>query len=179
VRKAFAPAAAAAPPRGGFPGWLVAVLVAMVLVGLGAAGYFYLLPSSRARQAPAEPGPAPLETVAAAPAAGARVHPLAKYIEITGFRIIEDARKNVQVKYIVVNHSNAELSDLAMDLALRPSTAKPEDQPIASFSVKVPALLPYESREITSTARTQLRAYELPDWQFLRAEFRITSPPAE
>lgn len=179
VRKAFAPAAAPAAPRGGLPGWLVALLVATVLVGLGAAGYFYLLPSSRARQAGAEPAPPALETVAAAPAAGGKPHPLAKYIEITGFRIIEDARKNVQVKYVVVNHSNAELADLAMDLTLRPSTARPEDQPIASFSVKVPALLPYESREFSSTAKTQLRAYELPDWQFLRAEFRITSPPAE
>jgi hypothetical protein len=44
--------------------------------------------------------------------------------------------------------------------------------------VKVAALGPYEAKEVETTVKSALRAYELPDWQFLRAEFEITSPPA-
>ncbi len=179
ARKAYAPAVPRAARSGGVPGWVVALLVAGFLVSLGAIWLLYVLPNSRAREAASQTAPPPLETVAATPAPGGKPHPLAKYIEVTGFRITEDAKKNVQIKYLVVNHSGADLSDLVMELTIRPATARPEDKPVAAFSAKVPSLGPYESREITSTTKTEYRAYELPDWQFLRAEFRITSPPAE
>lgn len=172
-------AAAAPPDRHGrpiVPGWLATILVAAVLVGAGGVVYKYGLPSSR--ESARQPAPAPLEQVTAAPAESAKAHPLAKYIEVTGFRVTEDARKNVQVKYVLVNHSGAEIGDLGLELKLRPATARPEDEPIASFAVKVPVLAPYEAKDLLANAKTRLRAYELPDWQFLRAEFEITSPAA-
>jgi hypothetical protein len=44
------------------------------------------------------------------------------------------------------------------------------------FDAKVPSLGPEEIQDVTATAATKLRIYELPDWQFIKAEFEITSP---
>jgi hypothetical protein len=177
---AAAPAAPARPagPRVPLPGWAVAVLVAVVLVGLGAGAYFFLLPSSKAKSQTAAVPPAPFESPASQPAPSARPHPLAKFIEIAGLRVTEDARQKAQIKFLVINHSGAELGDVTLAITLKPSVAKPGDKPLASYSVKVARLGPYESRELETSVKTELRAYELPDWQFLRAEFEITSPPA-
>jgi hypothetical protein len=40
----------------------------------------------------------------------------------------------------------------------------------------VPSLGPQEVKDISATALTKLRIYEMPDWQFIRAEVEITSP---
>ena len=166
-----------APPRAAVPGWLVALLVAAVLVGLGAGAYFYLLPSSKtATLAPRQP--APFEAPFSLPSPKAKAHPLAKFIEIAGMRVTEDLKQKAQIKFLVVNHSGAELGDLTLAITLKPSTAKPEDKPVAVFTVKVASLRPYEARELETSVKSELRAYELPDWQFLRAEFEITAPPA-
>jgi len=159
------------------PGVLIALLVAVVLVGLGAGAYFYLLPSSKtAALAPKQP--APFEAPSSFPSPKAKEHPLAKFIEIAGLRVTEDVKQKAQIKFLVVNHSGAELGDLTLAITLKPFTAKPEDKPVAAFTVKVASLKPYESRELQTTVKSELRAYELPDWQFLRAEFEITSPAA-
>jgi len=42
--------------------------------------------------------------------------------------------------------------------------------------VKVPALGPLETRDVSAAGKTTLRAYEMPDWQFLRADYEILSP---
>lgn len=172
------PAAPAAARRTALPGWLVAVLVALVLVGLGAGAYFYLLPSSQQKAPPAAQAAVPFEAPASQPAPGAKPHPLAKYIEISGVRVTEDRKQKALAKFVVVNHSGAELGDVVLLVRLKPTTAKPEDPPLASLTAKVKSLGPYESREMESSFHTALRAYELPDWQFVRAEFEIQSPPA-
>ncbi|MBI3279211.1 MAG: hypothetical protein HYZ57_05140 [Acidobacteria bacterium] len=40
----------------------------------------------------------------------------------------------------------------------------------------VPPLLAYESKDLSTTLKTQLRAYELPDWQFVKADFAVLEP---
>ncbi len=159
------------------PGWLVAMFVALLLVAVGGGAYFYLLPSAR-RKAESQAPSVALETPASQLSPQAKPHPYAKFLEIAGLRISEDAKQKAQIKFVVVNHSGAELGDLTLSVTLKPSTAKPEDKPLASLSVKVPRLGPYEARDIEASVKTELRAYELPDWQFLRSEFEITSPPA-
>ena len=47
---------------------------------------------------------------------------------------------------------------------------------MAEFDAKIPALGPQEDHDVLATTKTKLRVYEMPDWQFLRAEFDITSP---
>ena len=76
----------------------------------------------------------------------------------------------------MVNHSEADIGDLSVKVKLVTTAAKPEDPPVAEFEAKVPALGPLEVKDVSGTATTKLRIYELPDWQFLRAQFEITSP---
>jgi len=110
------------------------------------------------------------------PATTLSKHPLAKYIELAGFRLTESKPGQLEVKFIAVNHSEAELPDLGLNIRLRTTASKPEEPPVAEFQAKVAALSPLEIHDVTAKVNTKLRIYELPDWQFLHAEFDITSP---
>ena len=103
-------------------------------------------------------------------------HPLGKYVELVGFRLSEAGGGKLRVKFGVVNHSEADIGDLGLKVRLTTNAAKPVDPPIAEFDVKVPTLGPQEIRDVEGTSPSKLRVYELPDWQFLKAEFEITSP---
>jgi hypothetical protein len=121
------------------------------------------------------------EKAAAAPAqastgVAASSNPAAKYIELVGFRITEKSPGKLQGQFGVVNHSEADIGDLGLKVKLTTSAAKPEDPPVADFEAKVPSVGPHEIKDVTVTVPTKLRIYELPDWQFLRAQFEITSP---
>jgi uncharacterized lipoprotein YajG len=103
-------------------------------------------------------------------------HPLAKYLEIAGFRINEKGAGKLEIKFAVINHSQADIGDLTMRVKLMTTASKPEDPPIAEFEAKVPSLGPYEVKDATGSATTKLRVYEMPDWQFIKAEAEIISP---
>ena len=103
-------------------------------------------------------------------------HPLTKYIELVGFRMSEAGPGKLRIKFSVVNHSEADIGDLEVKVKLSTTAAKPGDEPVAVFDAKVPALGPEDTKDVSLTVPTKLRIYELPDWQFLRAEFEITSP---
>ena len=103
-------------------------------------------------------------------------HPLTKYVELVGFRLTESAAGKLSIKFAVVNHSEADIGDLAVKVKLTTTAAKPGDEPVAQFEAKVPSLGPQEIQDVSASATTKLRIYELPDWQFLKAEFEITSP---
>jgi hypothetical protein len=105
-----------------------------------------------------------------------RKHPLAKYLEVVGLRPSEAKQGKLTVRFGVVNHSDADITDLALSLGLKPSTAKADDPPFCTFSVKVPALPPQELVNASGECTTTLRVYELPDWQFIRAVYTITAP---
>ena len=103
-------------------------------------------------------------------------HPLNKYIELMGFRMAEQGQGKLKITFAVVNHSEADIGDLGLKIKLITSASKPEDPPVAEFEAKVPSLGPHENKDVTVTVSTKLRIYELPDWQFLRGQFEITSP---
>jgi len=115
----------------------------------------------------------PVEPTSAIPI---KKHPLAKYIELVGFRLSEAGGGKLKIRFLVVNHSEADIGDLGVKVRLTTSSAKPDDPPIAVFEAKVPSLGPEEIQDVTATTATKLRIYELPDWQFIKAEFEITSP---
>ena len=110
------------------------------------------------------------------PATTISKHPYAKYIELAGFRLTEAKPGQLDVKFVAVNHSEAELGDLKLNLQIRTTAAKADDPPVARFQATVPALRPLEISDVSAKVDTKLRIYELPDWQFLRAEFDIASP---
>ena len=103
-------------------------------------------------------------------------NPAAKYLELVGFRTREKGPGKIEVTFGVVNHSEADLGDLAMKVDLRTIESKPADPPIFSFDVKVPSLGPEELKQVSAIVPSKMRVYELPDWQFLRPQFEITEP---
>jgi hypothetical protein len=149
------------------PNWALTVLVAVALVSVGTSVYLLARGS--------KPAAVPAEQAAAVPAV--KRHPLWKNIEVTGIRITEDASQKAQVAFLVVNHSGADIANLGGTLTLKPRGAKPDQAPLASFEFTLPSLGPYESKELKTTVRSTMRAYELPDWQFLDADLELTSPP--
>jgi ABC-type glycerol-3-phosphate transport system substrate-binding protein len=141
------------------------VLILPIVLALGGC-------SSPAPQATTKQGPVEVT----GPASTTSKHPLAKYIELAGFRLAESKPGELEVKFVAINHSEADLGDLGLTIRLKTTAAKPDDPPVAEFMAKVASLGPLEIRDISAKVSTKLRIYELPDWQFMRAEFDITSP---
>ena len=110
------------------------------------------------------------------PATSSSKHPLVKYIELSGFRVSESGAGKLKIKFAAINHSAADMGELMVKVRLMTTASKPGDPPVAEFEAKIPPLGPEEVQDVTATATTKLRLYELPDWQFLRADFDITSP---
>jgi hypothetical protein len=159
------------PPRAGLPTWLLTILFALAFVGLGAGVYWLAHSSHGSDQASAS---APIQDV---PAKGtAKEHPLQKYVEVAGIRFTENAKKQTEARFLVVNHSGADITDLAGNVNIWGRTAKSEEEAAGSFNFKVPSLGPYESKEEVAPVNTKLKVYELPDWQNVSAEVQITSP---
>jgi hypothetical protein len=134
----------------------------------GYVAYDKLLPRYRAQSA----GAVQMETVTEkkplTPADPERID-LRKYLEITGIRVTEEGRKP-QIKFAVVSHAAAELTDIDVKVRVFTQEGDGAGRTFTEIGVKIPALEPYEVRDVTETFATQLRAYEFPDWQYLRAE---------
>lgn len=165
---ANAPYTGGPQPESGLPSWAVAIL-SLLAVGVVGFGAYYLFSSRSASASPADEA-----KKASAPVEQAEnSHPVAKFVEVAGFRIIEDKQK-VQLKFLVVNHSSGEIGGFDLDLHVKLRTAKPEDPPLFTVKAPIRSIGPWESKDFTVPASTTLRAYELPDWQFLTATFQIT-----
>ena len=105
-----------------------------------------------------------------------RTHPLAKYLEIVGFRLSENVKGKLKVDFAIVNHSTADIADLGLNVTLKPVTAAAEEPGFCTFTLKAPSLPPSELVKVEAECPTKLRVYELPDWQFIRPVYQITSP---
>jgi hypothetical protein len=167
-----APASAAPRPRrSGMPGWALSLIVAVVLVGVGGGLFYYTRAQRAAESVEAQPEAAitPESPTAAAPAPAAPPSDLTlKNLEITGLRLIEDKQK-AQLQFVVVNHSAADLGELSLKVDLK--AGADAKVPLATFAIKT-TLGPYEAKDLKTPISTKLRVYELPDWQFLRAEIQ-------
>ncbi len=105
-------------------------------------------------------------------------NPLQKYVEVVGIRMLTEKQKPV-AKFVVVNHSGADISNLQANVTLWASTSRSEEDSVGSFSFDIDNLGANESKELTEPLKTKLKMYELPDWQNATAEIQITSPPAD
>ncbi len=115
------------------------------------------------------PAPAPKRVAASS-------NPVARYIELTGLRLGEKGPGKLSVRFGAVNHSDADLGDLVMEVQLSATTAKAGEPPFATFSAKVGPLGPREWKDVDVIVPTKLRVYELPDWQYVKADFQVTEP---
>jgi hypothetical protein len=115
------------------------------------------------------PAPAPKRVAASS-------NPVARYIELTGLRLGEKGPGKLSVRFGAVNHSDADLGDLVMEVQLSATSAKAGEPPFATFTAKIGQLGPQEWKDIEVIVPTKLRVYELPDWQFVKADFQVTEP---
>jgi len=169
------------PGRGiSLPPWLMSIGFAVLFLAVGAALFFGIKHFSGSSDAsastPAARESSPTPVAANAPAASKQNSTLQKYVEVAGVRLTEDPAKKPQVHFLVVNHSGAEIADLAANVNLWARTAKSDEEAVGTFSFKLASLGAYESKDMTALLNTKLRVYELPDWQNLTAEVQITSP---
>lgn len=158
---------AAAPRRARIPGWLLSLLFAgtFILVGLAAFLMFRAGPPAQSASQPA----AVLETPAAQPSPAAQANPVLRNLELTGLRLTEDPKQKAFLQFVVVNHSAADLGEVSLKVNLKAVMSRQDQAPVGTFEFKA-ALGPYEAKELKVPVDTKLRVYELPDWQFLRAE---------
>ncbi len=172
------PDAGPGPRRPGPPAWLLALVFAIVFLSMGAVGFLaYRLFSHRGE--PLTPAPvSPVRTLQTAPAVSATpsANVLNRYIEVTGLRLVEERPGKLEVEFVIVNHSQAPLTEVAGDVTIRPTTAGPDGESVGMFSFRLPELGPLEARNLRAPLQSKLRVYELPDWQFIRADVAITSP---
>jgi len=148
------------------------ILFAMAIAGV-VFGILWAVSSNRGS---AGNGPAPIASVenpAAKP--GTKANPLQKYIEISGVRFVLDAKKNTLAKFVIVNHSEADIQGLAGNVTLWGRTQKSEEDQQGSFSFTT-NLGPFESRELTAPLTTKRKIYELADWQNVTTDIQITAP---
>jgi len=167
----FASAQYAPPPSAGLPTWLLSILFAFAIVGLGAGIYWaigYFKGGTQAASIPAATPP-PAKTQATP-------NPLQKYVEVAGIRFVETPTHETEARFVVINHSDADITDLAGNVNIWGRTAKSEEEAAGTFSFKIPSLQPNESKEATAPLSTKLKVYELPDWQNVSTEVQITSP---
>lgn len=149
---------------------MVAILAASGIVVLLAVLYLYVLPD---RSGNATASTAALQQPGVL-GSSQPAHPLAKHLEIAGIRVNESTPQTARIQFVVINHSAADLPDLKMNVILRAASG---GVPSFEFPIDLASIGPFESRELSTTVKTSLKPYELPDWQLLRAEFRLTSEP--
>lgn len=156
------------------PAWLVTL---GVFAGLVAAGYaFYSLVLNK-NGGSASAAPAAIserksdEAEAAGGGAGSKnAAKLSRHLEVAGVRILEE-NKRPQIRMMVVNHSSAEMASLKGIVTL---TVEGKNEAIAEIPFTMASLGGHEAKEITAPLKTKLRAYELPDWQFMRTQVKLT-----
>lgn len=152
----------------GPPGWLVTLGVALGVVAV--MGVLYLYVENRRNGGGAGKQTAPLafetppETKSSSETKTGPAQPnLLKYLEATGLRLYEE-EKRPRARLVLVNHSSADMSDLAGTISIR---KKDGGDTLATLPFVIPALRAYEAKEVEGFVKTSLRSYELPDWQFV------------
>lgn len=156
----------AAPEKKGLSPTLVGLLAGLGIAGLLAVLYLYVLPNGSAETAAPT---AALEQLGPAGSA-VRPHPLAKHLEVTGIRLRDFKGGKATIQFVVVNHSAASLPEMAMDVTLRSA-----DKTFFEIPAKLPSLGPYEVKDLSASVATDLKSYELPDWQMIRPQFVLRS----
>ncbi len=155
------------PPAssGGLPSWLLMILVALLVGGI-VAGAVWL----KKRSGTAAPESTSLAGESA-PTASSSDHRYARFIELGGFRIAEDAKRRATLQVAITNHHTADLGPIELEVILKTNDGKE----IGSSEVKLTSLEPLSTVDVTAPMKSKLRAYEVPDWQFIRAQFEIKS----
>lgn len=154
------------------PATLIVSFILATGVFLGAASGLQYFASSRDAKAATVP-------VATAQPASASVtpafeqHPFARFLEVTGLRVVTEPNHRPQVQYIVVNHSATQLTGMLIKIAVRSSKQSAGAAPLFTVSAVVPSLAPHQSKEIRTDLDSELRSAAIPEWEYLRTEVQV------
>jgi len=155
----------------GLPAWIVSLVIATSLFLVFGIGMQYV---SANREVKAAVVPATAPAPASVPTAPIfEQHPFARFVEVTGLRVVADTNHRSQVQYIVVNHSATQLSGMTIQIAVRSSVEPASSKPLFTVSAVVPSLGPHQSKEIRTDLDSELRNTAIPDWEYLRTEVHI------
>lgn len=143
---------------------LVGLLAAAGVAALLSVLYLYVLPNRTA----GEPAPQAAMETPGPVGSSTGTHPLAKHLEVSGIRLRDVKGGKATIQFVVINHSAADLPDLTIDVTIRSA-----DKVFFEAPVKVSGLGPYEVKDLTASVATDLKPYELPDWQMIRPQFQI------
>jgi hypothetical protein len=149
------------------PTWLLSAAFGLAFVGIFAAIYLSLNHQPSTASATAA-----TSATASAPAA---TNPFQKYIEVTGVRLVTENKKPT-ARFVVVNHSGAEMSGVTGKVTLLAGDSRANATPVGTFNFAVKALAAGGSADLSAPFETGMKPYELPDWQATFAQVEVTSP---
>jgi hypothetical protein len=111
--------------------------------------------------------------------AGVKANPLQRYIEVSGVRFVQDAKtKKTLAQFVLINHSEADFPGLAGNVTIWGRTQKSEEDAEGTFSFTTD-LGPLKSKDLSAPVNSKLQIYEMPDWQNVTLDLRITAPVPE
>src|SRR3954452_17904506 len=163
----YRPAPAPPSSRPGLSTWALKNVFAFAIFGV-VAGVYWLVGSAKAGKPTAV-----VESPAAKP--GAKTNPYQKYIEISGVRFTEDPKKKTEVRFVLTDHSNADIPGLGGNVSVWGRTRNSEEDAAGTFTFTTD-LKAYESKDMIVPLTTKLKIYELPDWQNVSTDVQITAP---
>jgi hypothetical protein len=155
------------------PAWMASALIIGTVLGAGFTGVIAFV---RPLAEPKQNAPAQVETPPAT-VTSAGASPIAKPIEVTGFRIQIDPAKKPEIQYLVVNHTASRWNGTTVNVTLYALDAKAGQPPLCRFHFAAPNLGPYQAKEMTSAIEQVSRPLTLPDWEDLRAAVDIAPSP--
>jgi hypothetical protein len=144
----------------------------MGLLGIGIVNF--MMPSKNAAAATTAPPSQPQQQQSqnATPAPNTAATLSKRVVELTGFRVRQDKSGKTSVQYVVINHGETDMKGLTAYVVLRSASAKPQQAPIANFTVRLPPVGAMESKDLTTLVDTPVQ-HGVPDWTDLKAEVRI------
>jgi len=155
-----------------FPPWVISLVAAMLLVLL-VGSVMQNMGSSRDAKAASVPVEAGTQSPSTPEAVPSDAHPFGRYVEVTGVRVVADPQRRSQLQYLVVNHSNIQITGILLHINVR--SADPSSKaPLIQSSAVIPSLGAYESKEIRTDLDTQFRSSEIPDWDHLKVDVQVS-----
>lgn len=102
-------------------------------------------------------------------------NPLAKDLEVVGVRIVSQGQGQA-ARFILVNHSGVELTDVSGSVTLWASTSHSDEDKVGTFNFHADSIKPVEFNELTAPLTTDKQASDMPDWRNITADVQITAP---
>lgn len=143
------------------PGWLLSLLVATSLSLGGAAIIRNMTVENKSS------GVSP-----SAPQNGLPQDALTRSVEVTGLRVIVDPSHTSRLRYIIVNHSGALLSNVALRISVHSTASPAGTKPLFTVSALITGLAPNESRDVAVDIDDP-GAKDIPEWDRLKPEVRV------